>query len=54
MQSKIRNVKKAALTGPVMKTEEERMMKWKGKKLSNELSTIIEERKKEMKEKDLS
>jgi hypothetical protein len=54
IQSKILNVKKAVLPGPVMKTEEERMMKWKVKKYSNELSTIIEERKKELKDKDLS
>ena len=33
-----------------MKTEE--MMKWKGKKYSNKLSTFIEERKKDLKEND--
>ena len=54
IQSKILNVKKALLPGPVIKTKEGEMMKRKGKKYSNELSTIIEERKKEMKEKDLS
>ena len=53
-QSMIPYMKKATLRGPVIKTEEEGMMKWRGKKYSNDLSTSIEERKKEMKEKDLS
>ena len=50
--TKIFDVKKRVLPGPVMKTEED--WKWKGKKCSTELNTIIRERKKEMKEKDLS
>ena len=49
--TKIFDVKKRVLPGPVMKTEED--WKWKGKKCSTELNTIIRERKKEMKEKEL-
>ena len=49
--TKIFDVKRRVLPGPVMKTEEDR--KWKGKKCSTELNTIIRERKKEMKEKEL-
>ena len=39
MQSKITNVKKAVLPGPVIKTEEEMIMKRKGNKYSNGLRT---------------
>ena len=49
--TKIFDVKRRVLPGPVMKTEED--WKWKGKKCSTELNTIIRERKKEMKEKEL-
>jgi hypothetical protein len=49
--TKIFYVKKRVLPGPVMKTEED--WKWKGKKCSTELNTIIRERKKELKEKEV-
>ena len=49
--SKIFDPKKRVLPGLVMNTEEDGV-KWKGKKYSSELSTIIEDRKKEFMEKD--